>query len=554
MEGGNVQVGISAGILREGILRIVRFARFQRLQVNPLQLFAFLGHGCHLNLRTRVGRLTGDGHLAVFRIVVDGSFDAVARNGQPAGQFRLEPLLVLGIDQADDLGQQEARDVLDIIHGAGLLLFAVTVSAVAFAVPVSVFSGSVAARVVAGSRGGCGGGLRGRLGGGMDDDVARRVDRGILVYPRVDVLHQHVDREIAAGLGNVRFTLACGRLDVHVPFRGQAHVAVLRRQRRAVHDGMHVGHHRGNRQREGQVAGAGPGLDLHGTFRGGVDAARGGQFGGIVDIDFGIQHHHADSQGGQIAVAAARLDLRHDVGLHGDGAAVVGNTGFGAGGPGGFAEVHACVHFAADVDLRAADLDVDHVQHVGDCGDVQNAAVLVDDGGDVHVLHRVDRRGAFDIHDRLVGDVEEVGGHRFGGGDHVVQGDALALVAFAFCFLLERFAGEGGDGHVLADDLALQGDILALNRHVQVRRDQVAQFDHAAGSHFIGVNDQVVQQLVVDQNRDAPVVLRGRFDNEVREDMIAGRIVIYDNVIRSLNFVVFQLNFDPAFVGQFVCH
>ena len=532
------RVGVDLRVTQaQRLFGIGALAGLQIAQLDGGYLVARLRNDGDLYIGTLVGLGAGNRHLALLGIVGLGRLDVVAGRLQTGGQLLLQGLaLFTGYGLADGFAQQQAGDVLDIVHRAGLL-------PVAF--PVALFVG--------GRRRGSGGRPRIRGGVGMHRHVAGGHDMGVLVLDAGGhVLHQHVNGEIAAGAALVPGALFGLGGHLHGAFGIELDIALVRGKLRAVHHGVHVGHHRADGQRDGQVGRLGGGVRHHGALRLRGDAARGFQHRGLVEIDFGIQHRDADRQRRQVGVAAAGVDAGLDLGIHANGTgAVLGEHGVVCSVI-GRAGIDAAVH----VDLGAADLHVDQVQDIGQGGDIQYAALLAHLRADVHVARGVDGSVRADVHLGRMGHVEEIGGDGLGRGDDIVQADAgLSLLV-----VLNHLSGERAQLNVVGDHGAVDVDLLRLDDDVHVLGGQVGQgHGVAVVLDFAGVDDQLVQETVGPRyQHDLRVARGGRGDDLIIGKHGVGRIgrrLLAVGLDHS-QIVIFtglgQVDFHGGFVFQFV--
>jgi len=474
-------IGVAAG-LKEAI-------------ADRIDLIAVLRSHRHRDLRALIGLGPGDRHGPLLGVVVGGCAHRVLRGHESARELADQrlPRALHGFGQGqlhDGVAQQHARDVLDVVHRAGLAARAVR----AVRARVCIFRGRRNGRHVG-------------IGDGVDDDVARRMDAHVLVVLGVEdlrthVLHVHIDGEEPAG-GAQTGALGGFRFDRRAAFSRQPDVAMNRVQLRAVHDGVHVVHHGGDRQGQRQLAGGRAGLDADIALRLGLNAAAGLQLRAVIRADAGIGHHDAHRQRRQQALAASGLDFGFDVRIQMDVARFVKFVR---------AVIIAGVCLAADINCRVGDLDVDHVQGIGQLRDIQDAAGLVHPGGDVQVAPGVDRAGFGDGHLGGVRHVEEVGRHALGRVDgHVQLGLLGGLVPV---FLLLFLAGKGRDGHVLSDDVPPDLDFLALDGEVHAAGIQAVDHDLVLVD-LLRVQDQVAQKAAAARQHHLGKAVKRRVDEHV---------------------------------------
>ncbi len=207
---------------------------------------------------------------------------------------------------------------------------------------------------------------------GLDTHIAARFDSRFSACQRAHILQRDRHGKIAAGNATILPTLICCRADVHIADGAQGYI-VCSFQHRIFRLDAHGVEHSGNRQRNGKLACARRGINTHFT--------RGESTNPVPGLDAAVQtharvfHNHGNSQRDR-RIAIVGLDLCLRGGIHLDSA--------------------ARKDAARYIDLRRADLDIDHVQAVaqrlvqpiGDRIQIEHTADLLHIGGEVHIARR----------------------------------------------------------------------------------------------------------------------------------------------------------------------
>ena len=282
---------------------------------------------------------------------------------------------------------------------------------------------------------------------------------------------------------------------------------------------MYIRHHRGNTQRERKLRGRSGGLNLHTALGLGDDAA-GGLNHGIANVDLGIQHGNRHRNGREIVVAASGFDLGIHIGADAHIAAAalfVGNNDLVVIGS-VVGRILPGVNFTVDIDNGTADLDVHGVERVGQIGDVQDAAGLVDRGGELHIAGRIDFRILADVDFDRVVNVEEVRMDGLPRRYDIVKLILLLLLAEdILLFLFTQSSGLCGDFYVVRYDRAEHIDVFTAHDEVQIGGEQIMQdyFAFLVLNAVFRVDDQLVQQIRFRHEYEPVKARRGSLQHKV---------------------------------------
>ena len=320
---------------------------------------------------------------------------------------------------------------------------------------------------------------------------------------------------------------------------------------------MYIRHHCGNAQRKGKLRGGSGGLKLHAAPGLGDDAA-GGLDHGIVDVDLGIQHGDSRRDRGEIAVAASGFDLGIHIGADADIAAAA----FFVGDDNlivviaAVAGILSGVDFTVDIDDGASDLYVHRVERVGQVGDIQDSAGLVDRSGELHITGGIDFRVFADVDFDRVADVEEVRMDRLPRSHDIIKLILLLLFSENVRILLfAQRSGLGGDLHVIRDDRAQNIDLLAPDDKVHIFGEQIMQDDSALLilNAVFRVDDQLVQQVRF-RHEDQPVkARRGGLQHKVGKRGIRAKNSDLPSLCVGFDFRCCPVKHDLGFICDRIC-
>ena len=158
---------------------------------------------------------------------------------------------------------------------------------------------------------------------------------------------------------------------------------------------MDIINYRGNTQCEWEFACRG--IRLNGNNASGFSLCAAGriQICAVMDQYLGICHDNTDRQRGQQTLAAAGLNAGLNLCFKGDISCGIGNgrclsrLRFIA---------HTGIYLTFNVYNSIADFNVDNIQRIGQRGDIQNAARLVDFRRDIYVTAGIDSSGISNLY------------------------------------------------------------------------------------------------------------------------------------------------------------